>query len=649
MQFHGEDSNENAPLIRYSEQTLPKNDEVSGAIQRLLLLVTMRLPKFAIVERDDLEDAVVTDAFAEIAKKACNIHQDSLIFVTLKAMERFQIQAQGSPRWSELLETRASICESLAHKFIRLYDRERTERFVAAIMQKHDLKFASDQSGKYCAMHGIIDRRTLFFNVLILVAIELAVKLHATKFLLEPKVQRVIHDVWNGYLLPHEEKDGRVSFRSNAYIKRVKSGFVDTHKILVPKYQNAIETVVTILFLILYSIVINSRRADVPSVLEWVLYSFVLAYVMDDIRDIYNSGTFHYYSFWAWTNTLTHLVFIGSFCLRIAAMTKTGDTRDMLNNASIDVLSVVSILLWFRVLSVVCNTWRYFGSYTIIVQSMLSDSLMFFFLLIWVILGFFQAFIALRTEDTASDNDFSEITALLLRGYLMAPDFEQANVFHDIIGEPLFYAYIFLVSVVLQSFLTSVFSDSFSRISEDAKVSFIKAQYLANFAYRVIVAVDTRHSLPPPFNLADLVLLRLPSLCMTKKFYDKFRYYVLSAIFFMPLLIVSFHEKVLLHLDNARSDDSLSDDEGTMSEEQDFTTIDDDEVRDLKSVVGEDDLEKIQKLAQKTVQRSKEDDTNSVSPNEILHADIKRVVRMLDTIDQRLVRLEANTAPEGDK
>jgi hypothetical protein len=30
---------------------------------------------------------------------------------------------------------------------IRLYDRERTERFVSAIMQKHDLKFASDQSG----------------------------------------------------------------------------------------------------------------------------------------------------------------------------------------------------------------------------------------------------------------------------------------------------------------------------------------------------------------------------------------------------------------------------------------------------------------------------------------------------------------------
>lgn len=67
----------------------------------------------------------------------------------------------------------------------------------------------------------------------------------------------------------------------------------------------------------------------------------------------------------------------------------------------------------------VCNTWRYFGSYTIIVQSMLSDSLMFFFLLIWVILGFFQAFVALRTEDTARDNDFSEIGALLLRGYLM--------------------------------------------------------------------------------------------------------------------------------------------------------------------------------------------------------------------------------------
>lgn len=78
----------------------------------------------------------------------------------------------------------------------------------------------------------------LYFNadfLSIRVAIELAVKLHATKFLLEPKVQKVIHDVWNGYLLPHEEKDGRVTFRTNAYIMRVKTGLFDTHKILVPK------------------------------------------------------------------------------------------------------------------------------------------------------------------------------------------------------------------------------------------------------------------------------------------------------------------------------------------------------------------------------------------------------------------------------
>jgi hypothetical protein len=131
---------------------------------------------------------------------------------------------------------------------------------------------------------------------------------------------------------------------------------------------------------------------------------------------------------------------------------------------------------------------------------------------------------------------------------------------------------------------------------------------------------------------------------MSKPFYQQFRYYVLSVIFFIPLLIVSFHEKVLLRLDNARSDDSLSDDEGTMNEEQDFMTTDDDEVRDLKAMVGQNDLEKIQKLAEKTVQKSREDETTSISPNEILHADIKRVVRMLEMIDQRLDRLETNTA-----
>jgi hypothetical protein len=131
---------------------------------------------------------------------------------------------------------------------------------------------------------------------------------------------------------------------------------------------------------------------------------------------------------------------------------------------------------------------------------------------------------------------------------------------------------------------------------------------------------------------------------MSKEFYKRFRLHALSVIFFIPLAIVSFHEKVLLRLDNARSDDSLSDDEGTMNEEQDFMTTDDDEVQELKDIVGENDLGKIQKLAEKTVQKSREDDTTSVSPSEILHADIKRVVRMLDTIDQRLQRLENNAS-----
>lgn len=52
------------------------------------------------------------------------------------------------------------------------------------------------------------------------------------------------------------------------------------------RYSNAIETVITILFLVLYTIVINAGRADTPEPLEWVLYTFVLAYVLDDLRDV---------------------------------------------------------------------------------------------------------------------------------------------------------------------------------------------------------------------------------------------------------------------------------------------------------------------------------------------------------------------------
>lgn len=82
-----------------------------------------------------------------------------------------------------------------------------------------------------------------------------------------------------------------------------------------------------------------------------------------------------------------------------------------------------------------------------------------------------------------------------------------------------------------------------------------------------------------------------------------------------------------------------------MSEEQDFMTVEDEEVQDLKATVGEEDLQKIEKLAEKTVRKSQSDDTTPVSANEILHADIKVVVRMLDAIDRRLERLEATAPP----
>lgn len=111
-----EECGEHTPLLTQATDLFPKSHEITDAIERLTLLVTIRLPKFAVVERDDLEDTVVNDKFAEVARNACNTNRDVLIFVALKAMERFQIQSQGSPRWSELLETRANICESLAHK-----------------------------------------------------------------------------------------------------------------------------------------------------------------------------------------------------------------------------------------------------------------------------------------------------------------------------------------------------------------------------------------------------------------------------------------------------------------------------------------------------------------------------------------------------
>ncbi|RUS34234.1 hypothetical protein BC938DRAFT_481681 [Jimgerdemannia flammicorona] len=312
--------------------------------------------------------------------------------------------------------------------------------------------------------------------------------------------------------------------------------FINADRLVVPKYQNIINIILSLFFLVLYSVVVNQARTAAPGLLEWFVYIVVAGNVVDELQQIWKGGLFYFYSLWNCLSFLIYLIFTGAFTLRIVAlMTLDSEHRQQLNNTAFDVLSTLAIFLWMRVLSIL-DSWRYFGSYAIILQSMFKDGIIFFFLLIWVLLGFSQAFLALRSD--LQHDDFKKIVGLLIQGYLSSPDFELAADFHPILGHILYVMFIFISVVILQSLLFSLFATSFQNVIDKSQ-----AEYLTSFTFKTLSLLEAGYDLPSPFNLIGLVLLTPLRLFFSHRTYRHARRRFITITFLPVLLFIAWYER----------------------------------------------------------------------------------------------------------
>ncbi|KAF9917297.1 hypothetical protein BX616_001423 [Lobosporangium transversale] len=487
----------------------------------------------SLVDSVNVEDDIVTDDVVEFMAG----FGKEVVYCLLRCVETYMREGERDVGRKKLLERRAQIAQVAAVAITKVF-------------------VDKDMMATYCHVltrpfFAVGEEPNTAEN-----AIEIAIRVHATDFLADVEIQRCVQALWNGLILQTEDDHCRVRFVEYSGVRRSRHllwEWIDIGRLNVPKYQNNIKIAIFIIFLIMYTIVVNDRT-KYPSFIEWGVYIFVCGFVFEEARLIFEGGTaFFLGSLWHWINIISYSMFLVSFAFRFTAcyLMPDSDNFDKYNDIAYDLLACLAIFLWIKTLSLL-DGLQYFGTMIMVLQRMLKDGIMFFWFLAWVYIGFFQSFYALERDE---EKNFRKSTMLLVKGFLQDPDWETAEAIDERYGNFLFGLYLFLTSIILLNLLIALFNSSYTNITDSAE-----KEYLALFTFKVFSYLKSPDEFPyaAPFNLLEVFFVIPLSYVLSKTSYRKLNRGVMGPLFCIPILIIALAERRrYLYLSNTNEENKI--------------------------------------------------------------------------------------------
>jgi UDP-N-acetylmuramyl pentapeptide phosphotransferase/UDP-N-acetylglucosamine-1-phosphate transferase len=279
--------------------------------------------------------------------------------------------------------------------------------------------------------------------------IERAVDLHALQIIGSSGYQKCIKHLWNGWLCQDDKDPANfIEYRDRA------STSYWTHfnpdRMRAPIYQNTVQIFFSLLYLVLFTIVINTVNptGDLDAV-EAILYIMTFGHVCDELIKFYKVGRYHF-GFWNAFNSTLYALLTISFILRMVALEfnpKTHhDERMKYNQLSYNFLAFSAPMFWGRLL-LYLDTFRFFGAMLVVLKVMMKESLIFFALLGVVVIGFLQAFVGMDQADPENIVTAGTILKGMANTVMQNPDFEAFENFAAPFGIILYYLFTFVVMV----------------------------------------------------------------------------------------------------------------------------------------------------------------------------------------------------------
>lgn len=371
-------------------------------------------------------------------------------------------------------------------------------------------------------------------------AIERAVDLHATQVIGSSGYQKCISYIWRGWLM---QDDGDPA-RFVPYTKKTDTSYwahLDPDRMRVPQYQNAVQVLISIIFLALYTSAINTINPTGDlDIVEGLLYIFTFGFICDEFAKIWKVGRF-YIGFWNVFNSTLYALLVVSFITRMIAVGHPlGDRkRDEFNVISYNFLAFTAPMFWGR-LMLYFDSFRFFGAMLVVTKVMLKESLIFFALLLFVFIGFFQAFLGLDQVDQNIDATYF-IVESMVKALLTSPEFEGFDNFGKPFGIILYYIYSFVIMTILLNILIALFNSAYEDISSNST-----DEYMALFAGKTLqfARAPDENVYIAPFNLIEIFCLIIPfEWWMPSDKYERLNDFIMGVIYSPVLIITAFLEQ----------------------------------------------------------------------------------------------------------
>lgn len=370
-------------------------------------------------------------------------------------------------------------------------------------------------------------------------ALELAVDMHSTIVIGSSGYQRCVKWLWRGWIIQSARDPSSYVLYKDVNKATVLSHF-DADRIKTPMYQNAIEIFFSFLYLVIFTIIVNTPDRGVSPLdfYEVVFYIFTFGLIHDEIVKLYHVGM----SYLSFSSVLSDILFslVGaSFVLRVLALTKsdwTSPSAIALDLASYRVLALASPLIYGRLLMYL-DAQKFVGAMIVVVKMMMKESLIFFVLLGLVMLGFLQGFLGLDSADGRRDATIL-IIENLAQTVLGGGDFAAFERFVPPYAGVLFYFYSFLVSVILLNVLVALYASAYSKIYDNAN-----DEYMALVAVKTLKYIRAPDScvFVPPLNVIEIIISPL-ALIMSHKAYHSLAYKVMLIIYSPFLCYIAIKE-----------------------------------------------------------------------------------------------------------
>lgn len=335
-------------------------------------------------------------------------------------------------------------------------------------------------------------------------ALEMAVDKHCTIVIGSSGYQRCLKWLWRGWIVQNRY-DPQTFILCDIIPSCQPSIHFTPNRLKAPVYQNMLQIFFSMVYLILYTVVVNQKDNTVVEPVgsvESCFYFFTLGYTFDELVKVYHIG-WAYIGFWNVYNDFMFSIIIVSIVCRFVSVSpfKTALPQENWDILSYRILACAAPLVWSRLL-LYLESNRFVGALLVVLAHMMRESIYFFFLLLLMMVGFIQGFLGLDSADGKREITWP-ILSNLMTTTLGFGGFDVFKKFAPPYAAILYYSYCFIVTIILLNILVALYSSAYQKVTDNAT-----EEYLALMAQKTLryIRAPDEDVYVPPLNIIELLI-----------------------------------------------------------------------------------------------------------------------------------------------